>query len=622
MNTLLQNASALLLGVGEGGAPSRHGDNSAACAKLRQRLRLPRPGYAAARMSVKAMRLFTVSLVTVILVVTSGISAAQEPVVIAIDRNVTHQTMFGFGATTTASMSGFTDYLSTTQRQEAVRQVYAEIKLTTGNLEGALLESPGDYSQRRNDNSDPFNLNSSGFQTTWADYLKTKILDLAQPLGFNDFFLAQKVNVRWASPWLDTIRSTNFNLYLDEVAEQVEAGHLYWRNQYGIQPELQMPFNEPLSGNRELLNGTTNDLVAIVKRVGARLQTNGFNVRFVLPNEETEEKSLSSAQAVLADPVARPYVAVIGYHTYPYGSVYADISRILSTSGAGRPDSERIAVRRQLRDLGRQHNLPLWMTEVSNGGVSALSYDDFRGRAIHIHDELVYADAAAYFGMNAMWDTRSAIDHGLSSSVDAHEGTLVMVDTAGHGRVYITGIGYAIGHYARWIRKGARRIDATSPDPLVQVTAFDDVVRGRLAVVLINNASAAKQLRLTFQGYSLAGQVEGEQSTTNAYWQALPPFAPTDRGEVEIQVPALSVTSLGLGRAVPSKLKLERGAAGRFRLLLEGEAPRIYELLASTNLLNWSPWATLASTNSMMESWFTNDPSIRSWFYRAREVRN
>jgi hypothetical protein len=34
-----------------------------------------------------------------------------------------------------------------------------------------------------------------------------------------------------------------------------------------------------------------------------------------------------------------------------------------------------------------------------------------RGRAIQIHDELVYADAAAFFGMNAMWDTTSHAQH-------------------------------------------------------------------------------------------------------------------------------------------------------------------------------------------------------------------
>lgn len=62
------------------------------------------------------------------------------------------------------------------------------------------------------------------------------------------------------------------------------------------------------TGNTELLYGQTQDVVDLVKRVGARLSQAGFTVKFVLPNEETEDKSLATATAVLSDPVARQYV--------------------------------------------------------------------------------------------------------------------------------------------------------------------------------------------------------------------------------------------------------------------------------------------------------------------------
>ncbi len=65
----------------------------------------------------------------------SAVSAGQETAVIATDCNVTHQSMVGFGATATANTSEFADYLTSTQRQEAIRQVYGEIKLTTGKRE-------------------------------------------------------------------------------------------------------------------------------------------------------------------------------------------------------------------------------------------------------------------------------------------------------------------------------------------------------------------------------------------------------------------------------------------------------------------------------------------------------
>ena len=99
-------------------------------------------------------------------------------------------------------------------------------------------------------------------------------------------------------------------------------------------------FNEPLSGNGELAGGSVPEIIDIVKRAGARLRAEGFaTMKFVIPAEETEELSLEHATAVLADPVARPFVGAIAYHPYPYGSTYASVPNILATSGSGQARS-------------------------------------------------------------------------------------------------------------------------------------------------------------------------------------------------------------------------------------------------------------------------------------------
>ena len=91
-----------------------------------------------------------------------------------------------------------------------------------------------------------------------------------------------------------------------------------------------------------------------MKRDGAQLRGAGLPVvRFVVPNEETDERSFATASAILQDREARQYVGAIGYHPYLYESSHANISQILATSGAGRPDPVRVAARQQLRDLGR-----------------------------------------------------------------------------------------------------------------------------------------------------------------------------------------------------------------------------------------------------------------------------
>jgi O-glycosyl hydrolase len=467
---------------------------------------------------------------------------------VAIDATRTHQAMAGFGATHLSLVydGGPGDVLSPRLRGRAIEAVYRSVGINMGGLEGAVLESPGSYDRRANDNNDPFVIDERGFQTFGARAMKEGLLDLAQPLGFDGAFLGQKINVRFASPWLDPIRSSSYGRYLDECAEQVAAGALHWRRAYGFDPPYLMLFNEPLSGNRELLNGTVQDVVDLVKRVGTRLRSEGFGtVRFVVPNEETDERSLSVATAILSDRDARPFVGAIGYHPYPYESNYASVSGILNTAGVGRPDGARLAVRQQLRDLGRQYGLPVWMTEVSNGGVDARSFEDFRARAIHIHDELTYADAAAYFGMNNMWDSVSQALHfnDGGSGLFRAEGNVVLLENA-TDTVNVTGMGYAIGHYARWIRRGAVRLEATSSSPLLQVTAFRDDGQGRSVVVIINNASTESTVDVSVTGLAMAGSLAGEQSTTRAYWQPLPPLATVSPGSFSLTVPALSVTTV------------------------------------------------------------------------------
>jgi len=476
----------------------------------------------------------------------SVISVPQVNVLI--DSAKQYQTIEGFGATTVALVydGGVGDTLSPALRAKAIDAVYNQVKITMGNLNGGLLESPGDYSQRRDDDDDPFNFNWSGFQTKDADAVKHKVIDLATPLGFNNYFLSQNINTRWASPWLDDMRKTDYNRFLDEAAEQVAAGAVYWRNTYGIVPPYQQIFNEPLSGNGELLDGTTQDVVNIIKRAGARLRREGLNTKFLL-NEATEEQSLYTATAILADPEARQYLGVIGYHTYPYGSTYASVPNILSTSGSGKPNADRIAIRNQLRDLSKKNGLALWMTEVSHGDVDPRSFDDFLGRAIHIHDEFVYADAAAYFGMMNIWDSTSWKLHSGSANVfdSANEGDIVLIDNP-NNTVTITGMGYAIGQYARWVKKGATRIDATSSDPLVQVTSFLDKRDGRLVLVTINNATTDRAMTVNVKGLKMNGSLSGEQSTRSSYWSSLPSTAPDTSDSYTLVLPPKSVTTIAV----------------------------------------------------------------------------
>ena len=288
-------------------------------------------------------------------------------------------------------------------------------------------------------------------------------------------------------------------------------------------------------------------MIDIIKRAGARLRSAGMTTKFVVPSEYSVASTTALARQILADPVARQYVGAIGYHVYPYDAGYSSMPRILAGPGRGRRDDNELMQRRTLRDLGRQYNIPVWMTEVSHGGLDPRTMDALRARAIEIHDELGFADASAFFGMHAMWDSQSNLEHfGPDRSLLKEEDTLVLIDLPS-ASVMITGTGYAIAHYARWVQRGALRVETASDDSLVMVSAFTDNRRGKASFVVINNADDAKTVRLHLASLALTGPLTGETSYDDVRLQALGPIAAESSANdvYVVTVPPRSVTSLG-----------------------------------------------------------------------------
>ena len=111
----------------------------------------------------------------------------------------------------------------------------------------------------------------------------------------------------------------------------------------------------------------------------------------------------------------------------------------------------------------------------------------------------------------------------------------------------ISGTGYAIGHYARWVKRGAVRIESETSDPLVLASAFRDDTQKKIIVVLINNHREQVSISLSNASPGVFGRtIGGEQSCADGYWLPLPPTDTRDDGSVGIVVPARSVTSLSI----------------------------------------------------------------------------
>ena len=457
-----------------------------------------------------------------------------------IDETATHQVIEGFGATTYENFDLSTgEDLMGNLRSRMNESVFGQVGITMGHLDVSPHEkfTPAPRATA-NDDDDPFTFNWPAFNFVRSRGQYEGIVVQAQPLGFDNFSLNTGMNVRWADPWMADIRRKDYRRYLDEMAENAVAPLVHWRQRYGIVPRWFHLFNEPTTGNAQLAGGGVREVVDLVKAVGARLRREGFAaMRLAVASEETEEASLAAARAVLADPEARRYVGAITYHTYPYGSVYSRVDRILATSGEGKPDPGRVAVRHAIRDLAREHGVQVWMTEVSHGAAGPL--DSLRGRAIHIHDEMKYADASSFWAMFQAWDV-------FAPRGTCDEDCIVLFNRA-RDSVAITGMGYAIGHYARWVKRGAIRVDAETDDPKVLTIAFRDDERGRLVTVVINNHRDPVVLNVrTAASVPPASELAGEQSSAAGYWLPIKVGSVRPDGTATLSLAGRSVTTVSL----------------------------------------------------------------------------
>lgn len=474
-----------------------------------------------------------------------GDGPPSDAIPVMVDGEARRQVIEGFGATHKSLVFGGKDNLTPALRERALEAVYGQVELTTGNLE------VGGY-ELNNDNEDPSTFAWDAFDWKRSDWMVEKLVRPAEPMGFDNYYPALAINLRWEMSWMKDLRETDYERYLAEAAEHVVAGLLYWENTYDIVPRYVLPFAEPTTGNQTLDGGRgRRELADLVEAIGKRMRAEGFeDVKMVVPGEASEGASLKSARTILERPEARQYVGAIAYHSYPYGSVYSSVKRILETSGQGVPNPEKIEVRNQLRELGKQYGLPVWMTEISMGpgrfDFEFGAMENVRARAIHIHDEFVYTGASAFFGMNNMWDLKAHRDHFNGSDNFLSEQSTIALINNETGAVHTSGMGYAIGHYARWINRGAVRLEATSADSLLQVTAFRDDTQNRFVLVAINNSPAEKSLDVQLSNLRIQGEVTGEQSAKEKRWEPVSSFEPSSPQRIIFSVPGRSVTTIAV----------------------------------------------------------------------------
>ena len=299
--------------------------------------------------------------------------------------------------------------------------------------------------EKVNDNDDPFVTDLSAFDFAWlrndghVDYVKDALDRGASnffisPLQFEKEFITEEnpeEYVEWAMTLLNRWRSMGLEVpyysILNEPSYPVEG-------EEGIRsPEY----------SRE-----------VIKLLGARLRAQGFDTMIVVADDVNSGTARIRSEIILADEQARQYIAAIAFH------LYGDYT-------AGELNDRKLSA---LCELAASYGLPLWMTEFS--GIR----DEWQWGLL-MHDLLVVYDV-------------SAVDI-LFGAFGQQAGGSSYIRLLSDGPTYLgpkpTKKYYYAGQYSRFVKPGAQRVGATSTDPAVRVSAYENV-DGEYVIVAINTS--------------------------------------------------------------------------------------------------------------------------------------
>lgn len=272
----------------------------------------------------------------------------------------------------------------------------------------------------------------------------------------------------------------------------------------GIEITHLSPVNEPdfewNAGSQEGNRASNADIMAITRAIRAELDRQGLATRILTPEANSPQIGVSKN-----DGMSRKYGAEYGNYTamfreqnewrktvnpiYGYHSYWADGPAQLYTN------------RRRLRDeLDKIPGLEVWQTEYCQmagpRGEGGWGRDLGMTLALNVarilHFDLTTVEASAW----QWW---------LAVSDSDYKDGLIYVDDLDRpdGTIYPSKTLWAIGHFARFVRPGWRRIETEGPfEDIggVLPSAFRDPRTGRLAVVLVNTETQSERVRLAVLG--------------------------------------------------------------------------------------------------------------------------
>jgi O-glycosyl hydrolase len=198
----------------------------------------------------------------------------------------------------------------------------------------------------------------------------------------------------------------------------------------------------------------------------------------------------------------RAHCGVIAYHPY--------------NINAGTSASQ---IKSSLESVGAITGKPNIMTEFSDNL-------DWFNTAMFIQSTLLYANSSGYIYWKLIWNTPA-------SGTDA-----ALVSVAQGGQYTVTPFYYLIKHFSKNIDAGYRRVDVTSSNPSLQVSAFLSPDNKKVTIIVINSGTGSVDADLAVTGKTI-GAMTADQSRAGEYYK---PATITSEGVMSI--PPASITTV------------------------------------------------------------------------------
>lgn len=306
--------------------------------------------------------------------------------------------------------------------------------------------------EKINDNDDPKSVNPAGFQFSKFDYrVRSMVLPLTRALqkrGEKPFVNVCYVDFKWKAE--DLQGTLSHAQHPDEFAEFVLVFFERLRDEFGIVPDAFELILEP--ENTESWRG--RQIGRALVAVADRLQERGFTPRFVAPSNTSMRNAIGYFDEMSTVPGALQRLDTLAYHRYHLA---------------------RTSYVEEIWQRARRHGLKTAMLEKVGAGIDALFEDLLVGNV-------------------SGWQQWAAADR---LGAEDKGGYYALVDDRDPAfpRVLPARTSPLLSQLFRHVRRGARRIEATSDRRDKQVVAFVNETGGFVVVVRAKRAGGALTVR-------------------------------------------------------------------------------------------------------------------------------